>query len=186
LLCGSREVVDHHPERGAMSQAADPAESPEAAGPTSPIKRWLPVAGALVLGAAVGTIVVVPRISGAKPAADAAHQPSGKSDGHGGEGGASASMLLENVIVNPAGSFGSRYVIASVEFEFASPDIAGVLQARENAVRDAVGSVLERLSIEQLTQPGSREAVRHQLDSVAAAHAGSHPTAVHLPQFLIQ
>jgi hypothetical protein len=86
------------------------------------------VAG-LALGGAVGAFVLGPKMSPAAPAAAAEHAPAG--GGEHGEGGASAVSVhaIENLVVNPANTNGSRFLLVTtaiiVKDEAALEEVSG-------------------------------------------------------------
>lgn len=163
-----------------MSEA--PAEPVE---PTPPAPgKLVPVAvgvGGVLIGALIGLFVVAPRLHPApgtpKPKVEAKAA---------GEGKAPLLFKLENVIVNPAGSAGSRYVVLSVAIEV--PDVATETALRESEVqfRDAVTGVLEKQSLDQLTMLGARDSLRRRVAEAAVPFIKGAEIKVYIPQFLIQ
>lgn len=156
------------------------------------------VAGALVAGLAAGMFVVGPRFA-ARPsdAHTAAAEPSHgapkaskpKKDGHGKakEEHGRPVHRLDNIIVNPAGSHGTRFLLATVAFEVADDRIRDDLRAREVELRDVVISTFERHTLEELTRPGARDSVRGELTTAVLPLVGDDAgLRVFLPQFVIQ
>jgi flagellar FliL protein len=89
--------------------------------------------------------------------------------------------------VNPAGSAGTRFLMASVAFELSDEKVAAALQEQEVQVRDAVITALESQTLEMLTAPGSRAAIKRQLAAtIQPLVPGHQPLRVYLPQFVIQ
>jgi flagellar FliL protein len=110
----------------------------------------------------------------------------GGGDGHGGASGPVGQVRLDNVIVNPSGSQGTRYVVASVVFDVGDEELAASMKASEIALRDAIGSTIERYTVAELTRAGGRDSLRVRLAEAAEPFLhGGHAT-VYLPQFLIQ
>ncbi len=170
------------------------------------------IAGGVLLGGAGGGLVLGPKINAArvaKPseptkqgigkAAEKAKETKGtettakkgkkvKEGKHSSkEGKAEGSVLkIENLIVNPAGTEGSRFLMASVAFEFDDPKVEEMLRANDIAIRDQVISVLENQSMEMLTRPGARDSLRSRLAAVIAPYAEDAEMRVYLPQFVIQ
>lgn len=151
--------------------------------------------GALMAGAAVGFFAVAPRIAptpamaATEAPAEAAHARSeGHGGGHGGEeeGEGPKIVRVENLVVNPAGTQGSRFLMTSVAFEVG--DSAGqVLAAREVELRDRVIAVLEAQTIAELTQADARTRLKEKLSGAVAPMVGPKAkVAVFLPQFVIQ
>ena len=150
---------------------------------------------ALAAGGAAGGLLVAPRILAARnatPAMSAAQAGEShgaaakKSDKHG-EAAKSSVYRLENLIVNPAGTQGTRFLMASVVFELPEEKGQEILREHEAQVRDAVIAALERQTLEQLTRPGAREQIKKELITAVAPITGEmHPVRVYLPQFVLQ
>ena len=149
--------------------------------------------GELILGGALAFFVVAPKIiAKQQPAvADSAaaeageHGKEAESEGHGGE--PAKLVQLENIIVNPAGSQGTRFLMASVAF--AVTDEAGQKKLDDSKVelRDKVTSVLEDMNMALLTAPGARDTVKARVGAMAAEMLGPKVAVkVFLPQFVIQ
>jgi flagellar basal body-associated protein FliL len=76
--------------------------------------------------------------------------------------------------------------MVSVAVEVPAQALAERLREHQVRVRDVVVSVLERQTLESLTQPGARDRVKVDLaDAIAPFVEGKRPT-VYLPQFVIQ
>lgn len=154
---------------------------------------------AAVAGAALGGGVLAPRLGGgdAAPAASEQRRPEEPSGGYGSdegggresgrEGPVGSMVELKNIIVNPSGSQGSRFLMATVVIEVDPRQAGEELREREVQVRDAIISVLESKTLRQLTMAGARDSLKDELAFVAAqflppdAHA-----SVYLPRFVIQ
>jgi flagellar FliL protein len=146
-------------------------------------------AGALALGAVVGLFVVSPRIVAARAEHTASHEVAASDEGKEGKGGHDSKVAvyrIENVIVNPAGSQGTRFLMASVAFELADPKVESRLRERDAQLRDAVTGLLESQTLEMLTRPGARDTLRRRLGGVVAPFTGGTPVQVYLPQLVIQ
>ncbi|MFZ5624818.1 MAG: flagellar basal body-associated FliL family protein [Gemmatimonadota bacterium] len=167
--------------------ASDTAAQPDPSSSDQPAKSGsskllLPVViiAAAALGGGVGALVVAPRLA---PAPDkAAHAKAGAAAAR-----AEARVFrLDNMVVNPAGSAGTRFLMVSVAFEV-SPELEPVLRAREVQVRDLVTATLEQQTLDMLTRPGARDSLKQALaDAVAPITGGPDHVRVYLPQFVIQ
>lgn len=167
-----------------MSEApAQPQDTPK---PASKGLTLGIIAGALILGGGVGTFVIGPRFAG--PAA-AAEQAGGEgSEEHADrEGNGQAEIFsIENLVVNPAGSQGSRFLMVSIGFEVKDAAAKVSLQNREMQVRDTIVATLQAETLESLTGPGARDRIKVRLADAVADLAGGRPAHVFLPQFVIQ
>lgn len=157
------------------------------------------VAGALALGGAFGGLFVGPAIVAArnarpapadvKPEAPVAETQGGETRSGEAKGGEGKSIVfkLDNIIVNPAGSQGTRFLMASVAIQLPDDKTEETLRAREVEVRDAVTAVLESQTMAMLTRPGARDSLKQALARAVVPLAGrSVRLRVFLPQFVIQ
>jgi flagellar FliL protein len=137
--------------------------------------------GGLLLGAVVGLFVVAPRLHPKPAGAAEAHESKAE-----GEAKAPIIFKLDNVIVNPAGVGGARYVVLSVAVEV--PDAATETLLRESEIqfRDAVTGVLEKQTLEQLTMIGARDSLRKKVAAMVGPFVKDAKIKVFIPQFLIQ
>lgn len=143
-----------------------------------------------LLGAVVGGGVVAPRV--AVGSAAEAHKNQNQSEGghggggHGQEGGGNI-VEFENVIVNPAGSDGLRFLMATVAFDVSSSEEQDFLRERKLQIRDRVTSVLEAQTIEMLTAHGARDSLKVLLRHVLVGFVDeAAPVRVYIPHFVIQ
>ena len=167
---------------GADEQTEAPDPAPAASNKTSLVVVII----AALLGAAVGSFVVAPRMIASNTATpdSTASADHGAAGDHGGSSG--EIYTLENIIVNPAGSEGLRFLMVSVAFEV-SEEAVEELRYQEVQLRDLVISTLEEQTMEMLTRRGARDSIKSVL-----AHAvtplvgeGAH-VQVYLPRFVIQ
>jgi flagellar FliL protein len=174
--------------------AKDPKAAAEAparpAGP--PLLSVLAVAaGALVGGAAIGLFAIAPRMVAARNAAPAAHAPAPepekpeKPEKSKPRSGKTTAYRMDNIVVNPAGSNGTRFLMASIAVEIDDPKVEAQVRERDFEMRDAVVATLERQTLEMLTHPGARDTIRNQLEAAFTPIVGSRPR-VFLTQFVIQ
>lgn len=179
-------------------EAAAPAEGAEGeAKPKKANKLLLPLVTAVmtIAGGVVGVLVIGPKLT-ARQAMQAGleaepkeEKEEAKEEGHEGEkGGEKGPMLkLDNLIVNPSGSQGSRFLMVSVAIETTSGDQDEKLRAQEPQIRDVIIALLEKQTMEQLSEPGIRDTLKAQLSDTISAIAGTKTKLkVFLPQFVIQ
>jgi flagellar FliL protein len=159
-----------------------------AAGETAPAAKKKPIGlimglAGVAIGIAAGLFVVGPKLAGPKPpaVAEEAEAPAGEAAKPG------RVYQLENLIVNPAGSMGTRFVMATVAFAVADDKAQKAISEHEVELRDLVTSLLGRLPLDSLTQPGARDMLKARIAELAAPVIGSRtPRKVYLPQFVIQ
>lgn len=157
--------------------------APDAAPPATPEPKGRPIvpiaAGvvAVLIGAVVGMKVIAPRLH--HPAAAAEKPAPAKQE-------APRLVKFENVIVNPAGTQGQRYLIVSISVEVKTADAENHLHQADDAIRDAMTSTLGQMNMDELTAPAGRDTVRSRMRAIAAHFAQDTAITVYLPQFLIQ
>lgn len=199
-------MSDHKEEKPDAAKAEADAK---AKGKASPIPLIGAAVGALVLGSVLGIFVLSPRFIASRPPADAAtataegeghgeangekkgEKAKGghgeKKGGHGEKAEAGAVHRIENLIVNPAGSQGRRFLMMSVAIEV--PDSKAEAQLREHdaQLRDAILGALEGQSINVITGLGGRDSVRAAIERVVVPMvADAEYVHVYLPQFVLQ
>ncbi|MCP4568305.1 MAG: flagellar basal body-associated FliL family protein [FCB group bacterium] len=86
----------------------------------------------------------------------------GAPSGHGAEGGEPTSnvFMVSDIIVNPAGTGGTRFLSTSIGIEMKSGEAAGLLVEREAIIRDALITILSSQSIPELSDFKQRERLR--------------------------
>ena len=192
-----------------MSDEAVPTEAAPDAAPVaenSTPKRKLPLIAGLVIagvaaGGAAGVLVAGPVIAkrfAAAPAAASAEAPAeggshgGKEGKEGKEGeakGAEAvSFVIDNLVLNPAGSGGSRFLLASVSLRLNSTATKDALALRDAEARDAILRLLGTKQVEELIDVNSRDKIKKEISTIVN---GMFPGAkvvqgVFFSQFVIQ
>jgi flagellar FliL protein len=156
---------------GASAAPAAPAPVPVAS--AGVLSAWLPAIATILL-APVATwtaveFVVLPQMQKkltAPPAAEGAAHAAETSDGHGGKAGkdkAPPGYEFSNVVVNLAGTMGTRYLKTS--FIVTGPDagIKGVFEGDKPRLTDVTLNVLSSLSLADLEEPGAKNVLREKL-----------------------
>ncbi len=134
--------------------------------------------GAVIVGVVLALFVVKPMMAGSSESAEGtteevveedAHGAEASSGGHGekdskgGESGSSLIYAISDIVVNPAGTGGSRFLSCSVAFELANAALHSEFAAKEALVRDALITILSSKTVPQLTVPKEKEIVRYQI-----------------------
>ncbi len=163
--------------------------------------------GTLLLGGAAGVVAIGPMIatkagyavalhpdsavhggaSGGANAEGGEHESGKEGEGSGG-GGASNLHLIDNLVLNPAGSGGARFLMLAAAIELKEAAQVEELKARDAEVRDVVLRVMGAKTVDQLSAMANREALKQELgDSLGALF--KRPRAIrriYFPQFVIQ
>jgi flagellar protein FliL len=154
----------------------------------------------LLAGGGVGAVVVGPMLAGGGGEAHAAAEEGGhgeeaeesgghgeKSGGHGGGGAESEVYSIENLVVNPAGTQGSRFLIVSLTIVPDDGASRTELVARDAEIRDTLLQVLGSKTVQQLSDLTQREQMKEEMR--AAAETVIQPGKIRrifLPQFVLQ
>ena len=192
--------------------ANDPVSAPEAAAPALP-KRPLLIglaAVGLLVGGASGAVFVGPMVAKkmgkATPVlmAAGAHNPDGEADGGGAAADAehapdegqqqeseraesAAVHLLENLVLNPAGSGGGRFLLLSVAIEVGNAKAGEAFKNRDAELRDIILTALGTKSVDELTEISRRDQYKQELlDAVNARFGKQAVKRLYFPQFVVQ
>ena len=181
-------------------------QPPESA-PAAPTKAKLPmligmVAVGLAVGGGTGAALLGPmmakQMGKVTPivAADSAHGGEVAADGEhaapaeGGKSGATTEAsihVLDNMVLNPAGSGGSRYLLLTVAIEVGSPASLESFKARDAELRDIVLTTLGAKPVEQLTDVATREQFKVEITKAVDDRFGKKSVKrIYFPQFVVQ
>ncbi|MFZ5495081.1 MAG: flagellar basal body-associated FliL family protein [Verrucomicrobiota bacterium] len=185
-----------------------PAEAPKPS-KLAGLKVWLPVALAVVVAPAtcwaVAEYVLLPRmqqklaaIVAGGPETAAEHvAPAGKKSGghgekkgHGGkeEGGGGDTYEFTNVVVNLAGTMGTRYLKTSFVVTGTKPDtIKAAFEENKARLTDVTLGVLSSLTLADLEEPGAKNVLREKLVTAYNQALGSAVAEqVYFSDFVVQ
>lgn len=178
----------------------------------APAKPKLPVligmvAVGLLVGGATGAVFVGPMVAkkmgkvtpvvaadghadgaaSADAAADGEHAPAeGGKEGEAAADGA-AVHLLENLVLNPAGSGGSRFLLLSVAIEVGNPKAGEDFKSRDAELRDIILTSLGTKTVEELTDIAQREQFKQELQTAVDGRFGKKAVkSLYFPQFVVQ
>ncbi|HET8654000.1 MAG TPA: flagellar basal body-associated FliL family protein [Longimicrobiaceae bacterium] len=133
--------------------------------------------GALYVGPLVAARLH-PRVAQADAASDSAASA---------DAGPSIIHQVDNLVMNPAGSNGTRFLMLTVAFDVKDESVGAQMQARDAEIRDAVLGVLGTKSVEELADVSRRDTLKAQmLAAVAKLFPAGAVKRVYLPQFVIQ
>ena len=144
------------------------------------LAQWIPLIAAIVLAPmlswAVSEFVLLPRMvkklgsvkvgeaagDNAAPAADA--KPEGKGGEKGKDAGGNPSTYeFQNVVVNLAGTMGTRYLKTSFVVTGADTKIKETFETQKAKLTDITLNVLSSLSLADLEEPGAKNVLREKL-----------------------
>lgn len=129
---------------------------------------------------------------GEEGGAEGEHEPAGgeHKEGEAAAGGGNL-HLIDNLVMNPAGSGGTRFLMLSTAIEFKDAAMVEQFKARDAEVRDLVLRVMGAKTVEQLSDMSVREVIRKEVaDSLAMLVPKKTRkkaiTRIFFPQFVIQ
>jgi len=172
--------------RNGRPEAKDAADGePAAAAAAQPrvsggFKPWLPLLIAVVtmpvLAFATTRFVLLPKLEhalvkanpGSSPeAASEAGAAAGKETGKAGaQGKAKVVVPLSKMLVNVAGTMGTRYLMTSVTLVGNSPDFKSKIEENKDQLMDLATGTLCSKTISDLEKPGARNVIRAELTTV--------------------
>jgi flagellar FliL protein len=172
-----------------------PSDGEAAPAPASGGKKMLPillvVLGGLIFGGASGFFMVGPavakKVAPAAAGAEKAEAPKEEEAAAEGEGGEAKVFLLDNMVLNPAGSSGQRFLLVSIALRLTNAEIETELKARDAEVRDAMLRVLGAKHVEELSDITQRDRIKDELRKALdeILKPGS-VKGLYFPQFVIQ
>jgi flagellar FliL protein len=177
-------------------QEEAPAPAEKAAGGGISIKQLL-MFGVPVFVVICGLMIwLLPKFIG-PPSAAAPENPAvaeskghgEKSEGHGeGESGAEPNIyIVKDVILNPAGTNGTRFLLTTVGFEVSTAEAKKELEAKDVQVRDALNTILTAKSLTTLSTPENRDSIRQEISGrVGKLLRTGELTSVYFAKFIIQ
>lgn len=180
-------------------------EQPAATEGAAPAKAKLPmligmVAVGLAIGGGAGAMFLGPMVAQKMGkvmpvAADSAHAAGAAEGDHSAEGAAGAEgataeaaiHVLDNMVLNPAGSGGSRYLLLTVAIEAGSATVVESFKARDAELRDIVLSTLGTKAVDQLTDMAAREGFKTEIITAVDERFGKKSVKrIYFPQFVVQ
>jgi flagellar protein FliL len=103
------------------------------------------------------------------------------------EGTAPPVHLLENLVLNPAGTGGSRFLLLSVAIEVGNGKAAEAFKSRDAELRDIILTSLGTKTVDQLTEITQRDSVKKELQAAINGRFGKKAVkSMYFPQFVVQ
>ena len=177
--------------------SSEPTQDPTAEAAPTGSKAKLPliamIAVGLAIGGGTGAAFVGPMVakkmgkSAEALAVDSADASGGHDAEAGKEGPVAAVHLMENLVLNPAGSGGSRFLLLSVALEAGNSTMEADMTARDAELRDIILTSLGTKTVDQLTDIANREGIKNEVQAAIAARFGkSSIKRLYFPQFVVQ
>jgi len=154
------------PEESRPAAEAAPAPAPAKGGGS-----WVPLIANILLMPAIAygltTFVLLPKLQGGKTAAGE-HGAEGEG-AHGAKAGKDKGRvtvpLSGKILVNVAGTAGTRYLVASVTLVGKNPALKDHVERNDAQLRDAAAGVLGSKTLADVDKPGMRNLIRAELIS---------------------
>lgn len=128
--------------------------------------------------------VILPRFA---PYALATEDVSAESDGADEATGEKEVYLVENLLVNPNGTSGKRYLSTSIGLEVVSAVAKEELAGKDLQVRDLLISILSARTVTQLTSSTEREQMRREIQArLNQLLEGNKLSAVYFVDYVMQ
>jgi flagellar FliL protein len=94
---------------------------------------------------------------------------------------------IEDIVVNPSGSGGTRYLCTTVAFESIEPAVSEEIVNREPQIRDVLIEILGRRTVEDLSALATREALRDEMKvAVNDLLSSGEVVGVYFSNFVLQ
>ena len=96
-------------------------------------------------------------------------------------------FLIEDVIVNPAGTEGKKLLLASIGFDLSNENEQNELKSKEVLVKDVIVSTLSSKSLEQLSDSSYRDKLKNEIgQKVTTLIPDLKLNAVYFSKYIIQ
>lgn len=169
-----------------ISPAAAPAAVPETSKESMSLQKILMIGIPIVLVQIVLMYFIfvkfiAPSMSPAQNAA-AEQGPAGNTAEE-----ASQVLVIKDLIINPAGTNGTRFLLTTVGLEVPSAEIKAELEQKEIQTRDILNTVLTSKGLDELTIPQFKETLRKEIQEKLNANLRSGKISnVYFSKFIIQ
>lgn len=96
-------------------------------------------------------------------------------------------VVIKDVIVNPAGTNGSRLLVTTIGLEVPTPEVKSELEQKEVQIRDVLVTILTGKRLEELAAPDQRETLREEIGQrVNKLLRNTKLKNVYISKFIIQ
>jgi flagellar FliL protein len=171
-----------------MSKEIEEAEEEQPASSRKTGTLVIALTVGLIAGALGGSLVVGPLLADSSGEGDhgGAGDCAAVAGGHGSVAPA-AVHTIDNVVINPAQSGGTRFLMVTVGVGLKDAHGAVTLALRDAELRDIVVRTLGSKTVEQLSDVASRTAIKEEMKTEVARLIGEKGVVdIYFPQFVIQ
>jgi len=143
------------------------------------------VAVGLLVGGAVGTTAVGPAVGSLL--ADRAEKKQEEEKNMEEKASEAVIVSFDNVVANPAGSGGSRFLVLSLALELEAGLDAEIVEAREPEIRDGLLRLLGSKTVDELARIEERDRLTEEMREVIEEIVGADTIGrIYLPHYVIQ
>jgi flagellar protein FliL len=176
------------------SNDSNESAAPEAEAPAAGKGKRLPLVIALTIGLSIGalagSLVVGPLVAEGDKAGECTCEENAAEHAELDEHGnpvAKPVYTVDNLVLNPAQSGGSRYLVLTISFSVKDSTTVGKMKERDPELRDILLKVLGSKTVPQLSDMAARPALKAEVRAQAGRLFGERTiTDVFFPQFVIQ
>jgi flagellar FliL protein len=106
----------------------------------------------------------------------------------GGEGASNSEYYnIESIVVNPAGTGGTRYLSCGISFEMAGAEDVKIFESKAAQVKDILITILSSKTVDELADIRQRNQMRRQILTIVNRFlAPTQAKAVYLTDFVLQ
>ena len=171
------------PDQAKQPQAA--AAPPVAAAGMTPMKLLIIGVPVFLVQLAVVYFLVAKFVS--PSAAPSQSEPAKAAESKESADQAKSIFVVKDIIVNPAGTNGTRFLLTTVGFEINGVEREKDIEKKEVQVRDVLNTVLTSKGLDDLVRPEQREALRREiLQKVSEMLPAGTLSNVYFSKFIIQ
>jgi len=201
-------MSDKKPDAKPEGEGAKPAPKADASDAGGGFKAWLPLILSFVLmpvlAFATTKFLILPKVVAARGSSHGEAEEEKAAEGHGeakgghdnkeakpkdakGGSGKKQSVQIAKVIVNVAGSMGSRYLMTSFTLTGTHKEFKTVIEENKDQLLDLASTAMASKSIGELEKPGARNQLRAELISIFNnALGGGLVQEIYFTEFAVQ
>lgn len=179
----------------ADNQDGSNTEAPAAEGKKGRLPLLAAITAGLAVGLGTGAVVVGPAAAkalgfGIVATLDSSalvDEADATADSMARSGSTPTVLTLDNLVLNPAASGGSRFLLLTVAMECGGADALFTLQSRDAELHDVVLSTLSRKTVDELADVSQREGIKSELLAALNERFGAKSVVrVYFPQYVVQ
>ncbi len=172
--------------------------TPQAPPPVAPAPSGLPLKKLIIIGVPVFVVqfvlvyfLVAKFLVSAPPAGTEAVEKTEATEEESKEHGEAAQeqqlYVIKDIIINPAGTNGTRFLLMTIGFEVSNAEAKAEIERKEFQVRDILNTILSAKGLAELSTPDRREELRVEIQTkVGELVKSGKMKNVYFSKFIIQ